>query len=275
MLCISLFCYGKQTIVTDDRSKRQSASADGCAGTAFDNEIMLNDVEQPKHLMVYDLGLGDTTDQAFQYPLMATANMRAIKNDRIRSLSSRITACRWQERQVEYMQARQEHEEIRQERQHTVPPLRRDNFRQTERSQQDRESSESQQRGRDRSTPRGARASTPARASASASGSTPPWREDRGRQRSATPQGRRTRSRTGEGHSRGAHWTNTGYQQRQQQQYHQPTQGTAIRPAASSRTLSEPTSRSELLPTTILQVQPAQLFRRVRAWLSVALWALA
>ena len=100
MLCISL-CYGKQTIVTDDRSKRQSTSADGCAGTAFDNEIMLNDVEQPKHLMVYDLGLGDTTDQAFHSPLMATANMRAIKNYRIRSLSSRITACRWQERNAE------------------------------------------------------------------------------------------------------------------------------------------------------------------------------
>ena len=94
-----------------------------------------------------------------------------------------------------YMQARQGRGEIRQERQDTVPPLRRDNFRQTERSQQDRESSESRQRGRDRSTPRGTRASTPARASASASGSTPPWREDRGRQRSATPQGRRTLAR--------------------------------------------------------------------------------
>ena len=57
MLCISL-CYGNQTMVTEDRSKQQSASADGYAGSSFDNEIMLNDVEQPKHLMVYDLGLG-------------------------------------------------------------------------------------------------------------------------------------------------------------------------------------------------------------------------
>ena len=127
MLCISL-CYGKHTIVTEDRSKQQSASADGYAGSSFDNEIMLSDVEQPKHLMVYDLGLGDA-DQAFHSPLVAIANMRAIKNYRIRSQAAETRRrSRWQERNVEDMQARQERGEIRQERQDTVPPLRRDNF---------------------------------------------------------------------------------------------------------------------------------------------------
>lgn len=52
MLCNSI-CYGKQTSVTEERSKQQSASADGCAGSSFGNEIVMNDVEQPKHLMVY------------------------------------------------------------------------------------------------------------------------------------------------------------------------------------------------------------------------------
>ena len=44
MLCNSI-CYGKQTIVTEERSKQQSASADGCAGSSFGNEIVMNDVE--------------------------------------------------------------------------------------------------------------------------------------------------------------------------------------------------------------------------------------
>ena len=81
MTLISI-CYGKQTIVSEERGQRQSASVDGMVGSPFDSEIILNDVEQPKHLLVYDLGLGDT-DQAFHSPLMAIANMRAIKNFRI------------------------------------------------------------------------------------------------------------------------------------------------------------------------------------------------
>ena len=43
--------------MTEDRGKQQSASADGIAGSAYDDKILLADVEQPKHLLVYDLGL--------------------------------------------------------------------------------------------------------------------------------------------------------------------------------------------------------------------------
>ena len=64
MLWISLYC-AKQTIMTEDRGKQQSAKADGIAGSAYDDmRFCWADVEQPKHLLVYDLGLGDS-DQAF------------------------------------------------------------------------------------------------------------------------------------------------------------------------------------------------------------------
>ena len=58
MLLISL-CYGKQIAVTEARAKEESASADGFAGSAFSDEVMLNDVEQLKHLLAYDLGLAE------------------------------------------------------------------------------------------------------------------------------------------------------------------------------------------------------------------------
>ena len=45
MLLISL-CCGKQTAVTEARAKEDSASADGYAGSAFSDEVLLNDVEQ-------------------------------------------------------------------------------------------------------------------------------------------------------------------------------------------------------------------------------------
>ena len=49
-ILISL-CYGKQTVICEERSQQQSASADGWVGSAFDTEITLIDVEQPKHLL--------------------------------------------------------------------------------------------------------------------------------------------------------------------------------------------------------------------------------
>ena len=53
MILISI-CYGKQTIVSEERGQQQSASADGMVCSSFENEIILSDVEQPKHLLVYD-----------------------------------------------------------------------------------------------------------------------------------------------------------------------------------------------------------------------------
>ena len=212
--------------MSEDRGQQHSASADGWVGSAFDSEIIMNDVEQPKHLLVYDLGLGDT-DQAFHSPLMTIANMRAIKNLRVRSQAAESRRRgRWQEKNAEYMQARQDRQEVRQERQDRVPPLRRDNFRYAESPHPNRNRSMSRNTGRDQSTPRRPRtpsrpprsptpnrASAPARGSGERRGTTPPWREERGRQRSETPQGRRTRSRIREGHARGAYWTNSGRQQ--------------------------------------------------------------
>ena len=53
MLTISL-CYGKQTVVVEERASQESASADGYVGSAYDDKVLLNDAEQPKHLLVYD-----------------------------------------------------------------------------------------------------------------------------------------------------------------------------------------------------------------------------
>ena len=50
--CDSLIslCYGKQTVISLDRSRQESASADGMVVSAYDTEIILTDVEQPKHI---------------------------------------------------------------------------------------------------------------------------------------------------------------------------------------------------------------------------------
>ena len=64
-------------MITEEGSKHKPASidgfygsADGFYGQAYDTEVMLNDIEQPKHLLVYDLGLGNS-DQAWHSPLPA------------------------------------------------------------------------------------------------------------------------------------------------------------------------------------------------------------
>ena len=104
---------------------------------------------------------------------------------------------RWQEKTLGYLQARQDREEICQERQDTVPPLRRDNFRSAQSPR-----------------PRSIHPSKTTNTYTDQSIHSCSWI---GRQRSETPQGRRTRSRTG--YSRGAHWANMG---RQQQHYREP-----------------------------------------------------
>ena len=80
LLTISL-CYGKQTVVAEDRATRQSDNTDE---SAFSDEILLNDIEQPKHLLVYDLGLKDS-DCDFHSPLLCIASLRAMKNKRHRT----------------------------------------------------------------------------------------------------------------------------------------------------------------------------------------------
>ena len=87
MLLISL-CYGKQIAVTEARAKEDSASADGFAGSAFSDEVMLNDVEQLKHLLSYDRGLAEK-DCAWHSPLLTYAQFKIIEkyahpNQRIR-----------------------------------------------------------------------------------------------------------------------------------------------------------------------------------------------
>ena len=82
MILISL-CYGKQIAVTEARAKEDSASADGFAGSAFSDEILLNDVEQLKHLLPYDVGLAEK-DCAWHSPLLTFAQLKALKNMRVR-----------------------------------------------------------------------------------------------------------------------------------------------------------------------------------------------
>ena len=121
MLLISL-CYGKQIAVTEARAKEDSASADGFAGSAFSDEVMLNDVEQLKHLLPYDLGLAEK-DCAWHSPLLTYAQLKSLKNMRIRSKESE------DKRREKWMQKTQGYLEKREERRDSVPPLRTDSHR--------------------------------------------------------------------------------------------------------------------------------------------------
>ena len=121
MLLISL-CYGKQIAVTEARAKEDSASADGFAGSAFSDEVMLNDVEQLKHLLPYDLGLAEK-DSAWHSPLLTFAQLKSLKNMRIRTRESE------DKRREKWMQRTQGYLERREERRDSVPPLRADSFR--------------------------------------------------------------------------------------------------------------------------------------------------
>ena len=76
MVTISL-SYGKQVAVLQDRMNQTSAPADGYYAAANEDEVILNDVEQPKHLMVYDLGLSDG-DAGWHSPLLVMASSRCI-----------------------------------------------------------------------------------------------------------------------------------------------------------------------------------------------------
>ena len=121
MILISL-CYGKQIAVTEARAKEDSASADGFSGSAFSDEILLNDVEQLKHLLPYDVGLAEK-DCAWHSPLLTFAQLKALKNMRIRTRESE------EKRREKWMQRNQGYLDKREERKDSVPPLRTDSFR--------------------------------------------------------------------------------------------------------------------------------------------------
>ena len=130
MLLISL-CYGKQTAVTEARAKEDSASADGYAGSAFSDEVLLNDVEQLKmlkHLLPYDMGLAEK-DCAWHSPLLTFAQLKALKNMRIRTQQSEDRRRdRWVQKNERYQQNREDSRAERRERKDSVPPLRRDSY---------------------------------------------------------------------------------------------------------------------------------------------------
>jgi hypothetical protein len=127
MVLISL-CCGKQVAVTEARGREDSASADGFAGSAFSDEVMLNDVEQLKHLLPYDLGLAEK-DCAWHSPLMTFAQLKALKNMRIRSQQSEDRRReRWGGLNEKYKEKREDSRAERRERHDSVPPLRRDTF---------------------------------------------------------------------------------------------------------------------------------------------------
>ena len=110
------------------RGKEESASADGLVGSAFSDEVMLNDVEQLKHLLPYDLGLAEK-DCGYDSPLLAFA-LRALKNMRIRSKESEDRRReRWGGLNERYKEKRDDRQIERRERKDSVPPLRRDSYR--------------------------------------------------------------------------------------------------------------------------------------------------
>ena len=106
LLLISL-CYGKQTAITEARAKEDSASADGFSGSAFSDEVMLNDVEQLKHLLPYDLGLAEK-DCAWHSPLLAFAQLKSLNNMRIRTKESEDKRReKWMNRNQGYLDRRE------------------------------------------------------------------------------------------------------------------------------------------------------------------------
>ena len=228
MLLISL-CYGKQTVISEDRGRQESASADGVVGPAFDTEIILTDVEQAQHVMTYDLGLAET-DAGW----LTFAAVRVMKNMRTRSQQAENRRQRDSKKRMSRTSRTEKIKEKRKERRDSVPPLKRDTFRNTDTRARSRERSMSRNPGQDRTqsrqpgtpprpppgrTPSPRRTTEQAQSSGYRRGTTPPWcehergRDDR-RQRSETPPTRSTRSRTENRSNQGASWTHTGRQAR-------------------------------------------------------------
>ena len=125
MILISL-CYGKQTMIVDDRAKNaQAVTSDSgkYTGPAFESEILLSDFEHPKHLTVYDFGLADS-DQGWHSPLYVLCTIRCIKNFRIRKQEAEHRRRgRLEERTRRFEEMREDRREIRREQSDSVGPL--------------------------------------------------------------------------------------------------------------------------------------------------------
>ena len=122
MILISL-CYGKQVGVFDARNREEAAG--DSVGTAFDDAVTLNDVEQYKHLLPYDLGLRES-DGAYHSPLLTYATLRVFKNMRIRNQSSDEKRRRkWSQKSEQYAERREDRRTERRERHDDVPPLQK------------------------------------------------------------------------------------------------------------------------------------------------------
>ena len=90
---------------------------------------MLNDVEQLKHLLPYDMGLAEK-DCAYHSPLLTFAQLKALKNMRIRSKESEDRRrARWGGLNESYKEKRDDRKIERRERKDSVPPLRQDSYR--------------------------------------------------------------------------------------------------------------------------------------------------
>ena len=87
----------------------------------FQNEVMLNNVEQLKHVLSYDLGLAEK-DCAWHSPLLTFAQLKSLKKMRIRTKESK------DKRREKWTQKTQGYTEKREERRDSVPPLRTDSY---------------------------------------------------------------------------------------------------------------------------------------------------
>ena len=147
MLLISLF-YGKETVISEEKGKEESASADGVAGPAVGDEIVLTDVEQLKYLLTYDLGLKET-DAAWHSPLM----LKFVRS-KICAFAPKIPNIeegpKFEDLNVGYKERREERKAERRERHDSVPPLRKDSFRNVDSGARRRSRSMSRTPGRDR-----------------------------------------------------------------------------------------------------------------------------
>ena len=152
MITIAL-CYGKQVAVLQERMNHESASDDIYMGPAFDDEINLNDIEQPKHLMVYNLGLSDG-DSGWHSPLLVMATLRCQKNRRPRTQEAdKRRRQKYDDQKQERSEGRDDIGPLPGERRHheraRSSGIRRD-VRDPDYRERTRDRSESRQHGRDR-----------------------------------------------------------------------------------------------------------------------------
>ena len=127
MLFIFVF-YGKHAVISEETGKKASASADGIASPAFEDEIILTNAEPPKNILTYDFGLRETNASSHS-PLVAYAQLRILKNMRARSKDfERRRRAKWEDLNIGDKEKREDRKPERRERHDTFPPLWRDSF---------------------------------------------------------------------------------------------------------------------------------------------------